>query len=604
MPNALGAEALVGWVIDAPSAPDSSGLARYNVGIPGFNPVTVTDPASPPSSAAGSSGSITGTVVHYFSFIVDGQESAPSAGSTPLVLSAKKASLTSVSVCSDARCTERRLYRSHDGGVTKYWIGGIYDNTTTTFTDDLAIDSAAIDYTRTPKSVSEIGANYGFAFARVNTIDAQPTYGVIQPTELTGKAGIARAFPGQITVPTTVNDAMRASVAVAFLTSLFGKPTRTQMAGAPVYKFVWSSDTARLNPRSLTELHYKGGQIPPEFLFGLFATQMQLKASGGAIVTDAVTLAGIHHGLAGIGTVSVGGTTYTGKLVARGKRVDPKAATDALYVKVTTAPAAGTFALKFKVGSGATYTGSAVTCYYDTSSKKMIRGGSQVSDWLEAQDEAGLNLGADTGENRAPFEILFAGDVTGLALNDEYVVPLVALIPGATVAANFTQQAPRFMITPRFGPAHAYAKRGGSVVEAQTFDLTLTAPKQAIYSLGPDGRIPVDFADNGYFQGKAQLTRRYSSREYEAILQADQRATLEFLLQGERIQSAPGVFSTYRESISFYFPQARVNSVKAPVTGPGLVTETVELDPEQPDDASLPFVTVTLYTRQDVALPA
>ena len=296
--------------------------------------------------------------------------------------------------------------------------------------------------------------------------------------------------------------------------------------------------------------------------------------------------------------------SYKGSLVARGKRVDSLAATSALYVKVTSSAAAGTFAVKFKVGSGASYSGSAVTCYYDTTTGKMMQGGSQATDWLEAQNEAGVNLGADSGENRAPFEILFTGDCSGLTSNDEFQVPCVALIPGATATAAYTGAPPRMILTPRFGAAMAFAKKAGAAVEAQTFDLTLVAPKKPIYSLGSTGRFAIDFADDGYYTAKAQMTRRFNSRSYEAVLQADQRVTLEFLLQGERIPTAPGTLSAFRESLSFYFPQARVSSVKSPVPGPGLVTETIELDPEQPDDSSLAFCTVTIYTRQNWALPS
>jgi len=587
--TAVGADALLSFVIDAPSS-------VTNIGHPGLDNTPVADPVAAPTYTAGTTGTITGTPLYKFSWVVAGFETGPSPASTGTALSAKKAELDDVANCPDDRCTEKKIYRSEDGGTSYAWIGSIYDNVTETFSDNLAFGSALIDTKKKPRAASQIG-NWYLKFAEPDSFQAEANYAEIQTNQLSGNSARGRSTPGLVTVPVQVVGALKAGLAIPMFSALYGKPTVAAVTSTPLTKYTFNSSTAKTDPRSLTALAYKGGTIPPEFLYGLVGTQMQMNIAGNALAMDTFTLAGNHHSVCGVGTEETGGSTYNGCLVSRGVRQDSGYASD-FFVKITVGPTAGTFKVKMKVGALSAYGSTQYTVYYDVSTKKQIKGGTQVSEWFDAYDENDLPLGADSCENRLPFQLMFTGDVTGLALNDEFKVATSALIPGGT-GTGYTGVPLHKLIGCRFGAANVTLKKNGSYLDCQGAQLTFAAPKAPINSLGPEARTASDFVDSGFYTGTAQITRRYNSREFEKALQKNDRVSLEILLEGGRIHLTPGTPSTNREYVKITFNQMAVSNTQSNVAGPSFINETINLTAEQPDDTDLNFCDVEIVSSEN-----
>ena len=105
----------------------------------------ITAPGSSPTAAAGGAGNLTGTyyyAVTFTSSFTPNGESSPCAFTTGLALSAQQASLTAIPTSGDAQVNGRNIYRFGGTiGGTPLLVGSIADNSTTTFTDNLA-DSA------------------------------------------------------------------------------------------------------------------------------------------------------------------------------------------------------------------------------------------------------------------------------------------------------------------------------------------------------------------------------------------------------------------------------------------------------------------------------
>jgi len=592
--TATGADARFGLVIDEPTSTTSSS-PDYNVGHPGFDTVAVAAPVAALTAADGGAGNITGSVYYWYSYVVNGMETTPSATSTVLTVTSKKAALSDILVCPDTRCTERRIYRyTADTVAVGYWVGSIYDNTTTTFTDDLSLTSTSIDATLVPKTVNETSGNFGMKFCRFDNLTLKADYSQINPVELTGASGKSKSVPGMVNVDGQLVAALRSGTAVPLFCALYGTPSVAQSDS--VYTYTWAVSTSKATWRTLTGYLYHGAfGVKPQTYYGLAAPSLALNIQGGALVTDTATFVGQAHTTSGVATESVGGTTYKGTLCARGIRGDASSTTN-LYVKVTTAPTTGTFAVKFKVGSGASYSGSAFTMYYDTTTKKQEKGGSQTSDWAPAYSEADLTLGYDIGENFLPYEIMFSGDITTLALNDEFIIPPTALIVGGT-GSGYTAVPPHVLLGPRFTDAHATITKDGTTIDCQSLALTLNAPKERIYSLGSDARWCIDMADNGYYEATGSIVQRMTDRTYEQILETADRFALVVKCEGERIKTQPGTLSASRETVQITFPQAAVTSVDAPISGPGMISKTINFATEAPDDGS-EYCTVVVKTKE------
>jgi hypothetical protein len=156
---------------------------------------------------------------------------------------------------------------------------------------------------------------------------------------------------------------------------------------------------------------------------------------------------------------------------------------------------------------------------------------------------------------------------------------------------------PHVLLGPRFTDAHATITKDGTTVDCQTLSLNLNAPKERIYSLGSTARSCIDMVDNGYYTATGQLTRRLNSRTYDQIMQTNDRFALVVKCEGERITTQPGTLSASRETVQITFPQAAVVTADAPVSGPGMLIETVGFETEAPDDGS-EYCTVVVKTTE------
>jgi len=105
--------------------------------------VGLDGPDTAPTLAAGAAGVLTGSYAYKVTFVIESggirvYESDPSDSSNSVTLSSDKGSLTDVPVSTDARVNARYIYRTFVGGAKWYYAGKISDNTTTTYTDNLA----------------------------------------------------------------------------------------------------------------------------------------------------------------------------------------------------------------------------------------------------------------------------------------------------------------------------------------------------------------------------------------------------------------------------------------------------------------------------------
>jgi len=502
--TAVGSDALLGMAIDDPSD-------IYECGHPNLQGYLTKPGAVTAALAAAGAGNVDDGAHDYgVTFTSAAGETTISAVVVVTVLGKSSDGKVAISAIptGPAGTTSRKLYRSEAAAHDMKLLTTLADNTTTTYTDNIA-DSAL---GATAPTVNTAAFNFGLQFLRHNSASGGPEYGMIQVQEL-GSLASPRDVPGAITSPLTLARPSRAGGLVPVLCALLGKPTKSTPA-AGVYRYLWSTpSTTLLTPRSISALWHKGSaSICPEWMWDGFCSQIQWQVAQNALANEQATLAFQHHGLAGISTAVAGGQAYNGAIVCRGIRQD----TDKLlpiFVKVTTAPTTGTFAIKVEtIASTPTYGGAAQTLYYNLTSKFQTKGGSQVSDWYEVQNEGGDTLGADSGNNRAPFEILFTGDVTGLQLNDEFKIEPTALIPSASTDAGYTKTAPSFVAGCKFTSAHTYLTLNGSVVEVHNATCQLGVPRVPYYAHGPEARFALDMPRNGYVTGQFTVARRFDAR--------------------------------------------------------------------------------------------
>jgi len=300
----------------------------------------------------------------------------------------------------------------------------------------VALDATSDIFNVGQPALTVAGDNYGFRYLRPDSFNLGATYETVEPTELTGTAFRGANTPGAINVGGQIVGSIRTGSAVPACYSMFGTAVKTELTASYAYQYVWTT-ASKSTPRSLTAQIHKGGSLTPEQLYGLFADQWQMTVEGDMPGKDTLTLTGHHHTTTGIGYQVAGTGTYAGTLCAYGIRADAAALTDGLWVKVTAAPSTGTLGVKMKTGNAASYSGSEVTAYYNTTSKKQTQGGNQATDRFTALDEAGVSIGLDTCSSKSDVTLLFTGgDITTIALNDEFYIAPTALIPGSYTVTN------------------------------------------------------------------------------------------------------------------------------------------------------------------------
>jgi hypothetical protein len=97
------------------------------------------------SSIAGVAGALTGTYSYVVTFVTSLGETEASAASTPVVVVSKKIDVYDIPVSADPSVTGRNLYRTVAAGTgLKYLVTNILDNSTTTFTDNVADGSLGV----------------------------------------------------------------------------------------------------------------------------------------------------------------------------------------------------------------------------------------------------------------------------------------------------------------------------------------------------------------------------------------------------------------------------------------------------------------------------
>lgn len=602
---AKGNDALLGLLIDEIVATGG------NVGHP--HPIIeVTAAVAAPTSATSGVGLITGTVTHYVVCVCYSGRTVLSSGTVvPLVCTSNAVTVT-LAASASTECYAREIWRSDLVHTTPYWVGTVYDNSTLTFADNIATDDASLDFFTTAPAFNETGKNAGFVFLRPDSIGIDPKYGYIKSKALSGSTGEPKGAPGNIDVPVTFKQAMESGFSVPILASVIGKPTVTNNADG-TNQYVFSPSISKLTPVSTTYLLHEGLPMRPEMALCSAFSEIDVTVKGNSLVEMVPKGMAIQHALSGIPINTVGSTAKTAPMV-KGIRTDSLYATSGitgdLYVKVTTAPSAGTFVIKCKIGSAASYGSTAITITYDTTTKKQVQTGSQTSDWIELIDSnTGLRYGADTGEARRPFMILFPGDVTAhYALNDEFkfynqanaLVPGYGTTPG-TADGTFTGFGARRLFGPRFTNCHGALYYGlgalsspTTYLEAENFKFKIDWKIKPTHPVGREGAAPTDFDRDDFLGFQIDLERRYISRFFQVQQEQDLRLSVLAQLQGELPIVQPGVRSANRLTFQVASLQMRVDNAATPIGGPNVLHETISLVAEQNDDTAYELFTATL----------
>lgn len=522
-----------------------------------------------------------------------------------LALTADKGSLSDVEISASSNVTRRVIERTDDYGITWAIVGTIPDNTTTVFTDDWATP----DESKVLPSSSQTGGNYGFLFLDVNSFDTDPDFSTLQTEALRGSAGRARGIPGPIAVAGSPKADLKASYLLPILAAGAGAPVVTPLDNGLVSRAVFTATTARRSPKSLSAFTYDGASgIPPTLLYQLACEELSIEFAGGKITDTTFKLVGCNYGTSGPAAQDSGTGTWAGAIVAFGSRYDALAATENVYIKITQALSGGTVKFKVKVGAAATYDGAEYTLYTHAVSGKQTRGGAQFNDAIEIHDEAGLALGADVGSNRQPYTVYFSGgDLADLDVDDVFILPRTALIPGSLSGASpepYSGAPAVYADGPRFTDAHVTLRKGGAVIDATSGSIKFGFPKKQVNSLCAGARNLQDLVNDGYFSVEVTMVRYLNSSEWRDLMKVDDRVALSLEITGERIPLSQGALSTSRESLVVSVPQFVIRSAKAPKANQSTVVETIVGEAEQPDNPANDLFVATVLTRQTWTIPA
>lgn len=496
------------------------------------------------------------------------------------------------------------LYRSEAGqtDLLKHPVHANVAITVTSVTDDSA-DSAlgAAAPTVDTANVHELSGNFMVPFIRWDSVGVMADYTQVQPAEIGRGEGKPAGVPDDVKVAGQIGKTVRASELALMLCGALGAPTVTAPAGG-VWKLVWDSRDAKDVLRALSLWWYNGGtasEMGGQFFWHNMVSQAVLNFQK-ALGASTFTLAGAGEAMAGVGDWTTGGASYKGCVTTRGVRNDTNTGT--LKIKITTAPTGGTFGIKFDTQNSPTWAGDEYTISYDTSTGKVIPGSRCLSDYYEAFDENGLALGFDEDENRLPFEVFFSGDVRDLDLNAICEIPNMAQVAG--IGTGKTGFPRRFLRGGRFTSANAFVYLNSGTVEATAAQITLATAKSPYAALGHEARMVNDFDETGDYEATFSLTRRYKDRTFEQLLQRNERFGMRLLLDGPPIQSAPGTFTGYRESVDITVTEAMVKDTKFNAKGSAPTDEVVTIIGVDPDDDSKPFMTVTAYLSEIFPIPA
>jgi len=595
---AQGADVLVGILID--ETVTDAGAAGH--------PHPVLEIIAAPgaaTTAAGASGNLTGTFTHYVIFCAPSGRTDLGTGSTPLVLSAKIASLSVIPTSTSTEPGQfREIWRSDLVHTTPYYVGSIYDNTTTTFSDNIAADDANLDFNTTAPSLNQTGRNGGFVFLQepeAPAIDADYVY--IKSKGLTGGAGEPPAAPGDINIPATFKHALEAGIAGPVTAALLGKPTTVTNNADGTNQLDWNPSLSKFDACSLTILRSEGRPIRPEIFPQVVFSEIDGAVKGGALIEMAPKGMAAHHTLYGIPVItSSPNANYTTAPMLKGNNradsvYETAGVTADLYVKVTTAASAGTMVVKFKRGSASSYGSTTVSVPYDTSApKQQIQSGSNTSEWVECVDSnTGLRYGGDTGELRRPLMICFPGDISTIPLNSEWKFPanVNALIPGAgstpgTPDSWYTGFPARHLAGYRFTSAHATLFFGegalatpSTYLPSEDFKWKMVSGLKAVKPDGREAAHAVNFERTGYLGLQIDVESRYVSRRWKRYQEQDIRASVKLLLEGEAPLVQVGTRSANRLTYQVLSVQMRIDKTAVPIPGPDTLMNPTSFVAEQ-----------------------
>jgi len=239
---------------------------KYRVGQPGVDPIVVTPPAAAPTAATGAAGNVTSSGLKFrYTWVVGGLETSPGPASSAVTPAADQVDLTDLANCADSRCTEKRIYGSEDDFVTEFWAGSVYDNSTTTYTFDVALTSDALDWSLRAPSANETGLNHGMQFVNPQSVTLEADYTKAKTNEING----GQNHLAMVNVAGQMQSPLRNGLSIPMLIAAFGSPTVTRPA-AGVVRLRWLASVAKALQRGVDFLVYYGAGHIPEFFWNVF----------------------------------------------------------------------------------------------------------------------------------------------------------------------------------------------------------------------------------------------------------------------------------------------------------------------------------------------
>lgn len=609
MGTAIGAGTFFGVKLEEPSD-------IYSVGHPvpaGLAAVVAAPGAAPTVTPSVGAGNITGSVEYRSAYIkAGGFYSTPSAWSGPDALTAKNAVLSVIGAYTDptviGEAIERRI-GSVRCIVAELWAGE------TTWTDTFAAASTSLDFSRKLPEIGETGANGEFKFPYVESGDPGIAPKTIIANVITGGAGDPLGRPGPVPLEVSVKGTANPGEMVHYLKTMgltctkYGRKaaawvTNLTDVDEPTRKYVFTPKRAGiLGNGSVSFWEHGGGASVNRFIWQNRASETTFKTAQGKIVeaeTKFIAAGYTPHGLPAA-TLDAGAPTAVVLPVLFGRRSDAARATESTYVKLTAAPATGSFGIKAKASTAATYDGAQQTVLYNGTSKKQTQQTGMFSDKLVLNDENDVAMGYGSGR---PLMILFGGNCELGEANDEYVFPPKPRIPDSgttpgTDDGTYTGFVPKRMSAPDFTEANAFVTDGTTGLLVTATQLKLTDPKKLKEGHGTEAGYGYDVQDSGKKGLELQFTRYYDDLSYVERQELLVRSSFVWKLEGAPILITPGTFSTQRETIQAEIALAEIMSAKPTVGGTDERMETVTVAAKEPTDGSDVF-TITIITREDV----
>lgn len=255
--------------------------------------------------------------------------------------------------------------------------------------------------------------------------------------ELTGYSGAPAATPGQVMRNIDLPMSLRTGTLAPIVATFMGKPTVTQDGTADAYNLAYSLSDATADAVSMWGLFHKGGSTYPLVFSRARFGELSFESSGtGEVMLNAKGAACLdtEHGIGEADSGNAGGYSYAP--VIMGDRGDAARLTDTLYVKVDTAPSAGTMLVVTKLGGGSYSTETSSIPYSTVTGKQTA--------WAELFNDSGA-LGFDECENRSQVLAFFPGKLAGFVAAPSSA-PVAALASPA-VAGSVTAGTHKYKVT-------------------------------------------------------------------------------------------------------------------------------------------------------------